>query len=118
MTIRIQHLLPAMTALALCAAASGEIPLHAAPAAPDISGVYWTTTYNPRVQPMTGGDLPYKPDAMAQYKKNIADIAAGKLDDMARSYCLPDGVPRVTRGRSTTTARRTRNNCMSLSALS
>jgi hypothetical protein len=44
---------------------------------------------------MTGGDPPYKPEAMAEYKKNMAEIAAGKIDDdMSRHFCLPDGVPR------------------------
>jgi len=92
---RIQHLLPAVAALALGALAAGQNPVHAAPAVPDISGVYWTTSYNPRIDPITGGSPPYKPEAMAQYKKNMADLAASKLDDRARSYCLPDGVPRA-----------------------
>jgi hypothetical protein len=92
---RIQYWLPAVAALALCAAMSAQNPLHAASAPPDISGVYWATTYNPRLAPMTGGDPPYKPDAMAQYKKNMAEIAAEKFDDRTRSYCLPDGVPRA-----------------------
>jgi len=92
---RMQYWLPAVAALALCAAASGQNPVHAASAPPDISGVYWTTTYSPRIAPMTGGDPPYKPEAMAQYKKNMAEIAAAKFDDRTRSYCLPDGVPRA-----------------------
>jgi hypothetical protein len=92
---RIQHLLPALTALALSASAARQAPAQAAPATPDIDGVYWTTTYSPRIQPMTGGDPPYKPEAMAEYKKNMAEIAAGKIDDdMSRHFCLPDGVPR------------------------
>ena len=92
---RIQSWLPAVAALALLVSASGQNAVHAASAPPDISGVYWTTTYSPRLTPVTGGDPPYKPDVMAQYKKNMADIAAAKFDDMTRSYCLPDGVPRA-----------------------
>jgi hypothetical protein len=40
---------------------------------------------------------PYKPEAMAQYKKNMAAFAGAKIDedDRSRSYCLPDGVPRA-----------------------
>jgi len=70
-------------------------PAGAATAPPDINGIYWTTTYSPRIEPVGGGEPPYKPDAMAQYRKNMADIAAGKLDDKARSFCIPDGIPRV-----------------------
>jgi hypothetical protein len=82
------------TAAALEACASGINSAQAAQAPPDISGVYWATIYSARIEPMTG-DPPYKPEAMAEYKKNTADLAAGKLDDKARSYCLPDGVPRA-----------------------
>jgi hypothetical protein len=92
---RIQHMLPVATAFALWSVAAGQNPVHAAPAAPDIHGVYWTTTYSPRIEPVTGGSPPYKPEAMADYKKNMADLAAAKFDDKARSYCLPDGVPRA-----------------------
>ena len=46
-------------ALALAIAAS---PATAATAAsPDISGVWWATTYSPKIQPVGGGDLPYTP---------------------------------------------------------
>jgi hypothetical protein len=98
MYYRTQVLLPAAAALALWALPAGQTPVHAAPAAPatpDIGGVYWTTSYNSRIQTMTGEAPPYKPEALADYKKNTADLAASKLDDKARSYCLPDGVPRA-----------------------
>src|SRR5579863_9915465 len=92
---RIPHLLPAVAALALWPLAAGQNAVQAAPAPPDISGVYWATTYAPRIEPVTGGSPPYKPEAMAEYKKNIAALAASTLDDKARTYCLPDGVPRA-----------------------
>jgi hypothetical protein len=90
-----QSLLPALTALALLAAAGGQNSVQAAAAAPDISGTYWTTTYSPTLQPSAGGSPPYRPEALAEYRKNMAAIAAGKLDDKARSFCVPDGVPRA-----------------------
>jgi len=92
---RIQHWLPAVAAVALCALSPGQNSVHAASAPPDISGVYWSTSYSPHIAPVAGGDPPYKPEVMAQYKKNMAEIAAAKFDDMSRSYCLPDGVPRA-----------------------
>ncbi len=82
-------------AAAVCLLAAVQSSANAAAPPPDISGVYWTATYNARLDPVTGGDPPYKPEAMAQYKKNMADLAAGKLDDRSRSYCLPDGIPRA-----------------------
>ena len=90
----IRAILPAVAALAVVIAVSTQIS-HAASPAPDISGIYWATTYSPRIQPVGGGDPPYKPEAMAEYRKNMADIASGKLEDRARTYCVPDGVPRV-----------------------
>lgn len=90
-----QRLLPALTALALLVPAAGQNRVQAAAATPDISGVYWTTSYSPAIQPSTGGSPPYKPEAMTEYRNNMGAIAAGKLDDRARSYCVPDGVPRA-----------------------
>lgn len=92
---RITTFLLATTALGVWPLAAGSNPAHAASATPDISGVYWTTIYSARIEPMTGGSPPYKPEAMVEYKKNMADLTAGKFDDKARSYCLPDGVPRA-----------------------
>ena len=90
---RTQFLLPAVAALAFCVSGAAQNPVRAAPATPDFSGVYWTTTYSPRIQSMAGEAPPYKPEALAEYKKNIA--LGSKLDDAARSRCLPEGVPRV-----------------------
>lgn len=91
--LRIELILPAVAALALWPLAATQNPAHAASSAPDISGVYWASVYSPQIQPVGGGMPPYKPEALAQYKKNMAGL---KLDDdMSRSYCLPDGVPRA-----------------------
>jgi hypothetical protein len=92
----IQFALPAVAALALWPLMATQNPAHSATPVPDLSGVYWATTYSPQIQPTGGGMPPYKPMAMVQYRKNMADLAAGKLDeDGARNYCLPDGVPRA-----------------------
>jgi hypothetical protein len=62
---------------------------------PDISGIYWTNTYSPKIQPVGGGELPYKPEAMAIYKKNAELVKTYSLDDKARKLCTPDGIPRI-----------------------
>jgi hypothetical protein len=93
--LRIQLLLPAVATLAMWPLAAARNPAQAAAPAPDIGGVYWATTYDSHIVPMGGGMPPYKPAAMAEYRKNMADLVAGKFDDHARSYCLPDGVPRA-----------------------
>jgi len=82
----------------LMAAAAFAPPAAAAPATPDISGVYWATTYSAKIQPVGGGDLPYTPAGRAAYDKNIAALKSGELVDAARRYCVPDGVPRLLAG--------------------
>src|SRR5438132_13644549 len=88
---RLQMMSRISTALIVLAVAaySSESAVQGAAATPDLSGVYWATTYSPRIAPVTGGDPPYKPEAMAAYKKNMAAIAANRLDDKARSFCVP-----------------------------
>src|SRR5579872_2416973 len=94
--LRFRVVLPALAALAFWPLAVSQNAAQAAAPAPDISGVYWTNVYSPQIQPVGGGLPPYKPEALAKYKQNMATLASGKIDDdMARSYCLPDGVPRA-----------------------
>lgn len=72
------------------------IPLLSGAAAggADISGVWWATTYSPKIPVIGGGDLPYNAAGKAAYQKNIAGLKGGALIDAARRYCAPDGVPR------------------------
>jgi len=63
--------------------------------APDISGVWWATTYNAKIQIVGGGDIPYTPAGKLAYDKNIAALKDGTLIDQARRFCVPEGVPRV-----------------------
>jgi hypothetical protein len=81
----------ACVALALALAASPA----AAAAGPDISGVWWATTYSPKIQLLGGGDLPYTPAGKAAYDKNIAALKSGETIGAARRFCVPDGVPRI-----------------------
>jgi hypothetical protein len=90
---------PALVAAAVVVTApfAAVSPAKAAPAAqwPDISGIYWTNTYSPKIQPVGGGDPPYKPEAMATYRKNMEAVKTFSLNDKARKVCTPDGVPRI-----------------------
>jgi hypothetical protein len=63
--------------------------------APDISGIYWITQYNAKIQLVGGGELPLTADGKTAYDKNIAGLKDGSLTDNARKYCVPDGLPRV-----------------------
>jgi len=76
---------------------TSAVPLNAAPAAraQDLSGVWWATSYSPKVQLVGGGDLPFTAEGKAAYDKNIAGLKDGTIIDAARRYCVPDGIPRV-----------------------
>jgi hypothetical protein len=86
---------------AIRACAALALALTAGPAAAataagkDISGVWWATTYSPKIQLQGGGDLPYTQAGKAAYDKNIAALKSGEMIDAARRFCVPDGVPRI-----------------------
>ena len=63
--------------------------------APDISGTYWATQYNAKIQVLGGGDLPLTAAGKAAYDTNIAGLKDGSITDTARKFCVPDGLPRV-----------------------
>ncbi len=70
-----------------------------APAVPavntDLSGTYWATEYHPRLQPIGGGEPPLNDAGKAAYEMNRAGLRDKSLDDPTRTYCLPDGIPRL-----------------------
>jgi hypothetical protein len=78
-------------ALALLLAVSG--PARAADAIPDLSGTYWATRYNAKIELVGGGDLPLTAAGKAAYE--MAALKDGTKSDDARKLCLPDGLPRV-----------------------
>src|SRR5579883_165994 len=63
--------------------------------APDISGIYWITQYNAKIQLVDGGELPLTAAGKAAYEKNMAGLKDGSIVDNARKFCVPDGLPRV-----------------------
>ena len=70
-------------------------PLLVPPANQDLNGVWWTGSYNARVLPTEGGELPFTPAGRAAYQKNIVGLRDRTVIDQARYSCTPDGVPRI-----------------------
>jgi hypothetical protein len=71
-------------------------PIYTAPtSAMNISGVWWTQSYNPKIQIVGGGDLPYNEKGKCQHASNMAGLKDGTLKDEARRVCVPDGLPRI-----------------------
>jgi hypothetical protein len=71
-------------------------PIYTPPSpAMDISGVWWTQSYSPKVQVVGGGDLPFNDKGSAQYARNMAGLKDGTIKDEARHLCVPDGLPRI-----------------------
>jgi hypothetical protein len=70
-------------------------PVRAQSAAPDISGTYWATEYNAKIAPLGGGELPFTADGKAAYEANVAGLKDGSIKDVARKYCVADGLPRL-----------------------
>jgi hypothetical protein len=66
-------------------------PAHGQGAVPDVSGTYWATQYNAKVQLAGGGELPLTAKGKAAYEKNVAGLKDGSLSDDARKFCTPDG---------------------------
>jgi hypothetical protein len=80
---------------ALIAISILTVAIQAAAQSPDLSGIYWATEYNEKIQPVGGGELPLTPAGKAAYQKNAVGLKDGSLIDSARRYCVPDGLPRV-----------------------
>ena len=84
---------PVLAALLAASFPSGSV--QGAQAKPDLSGIYWATQYNAKIQIVGGGELPLTAAGKAAYDKNIAGLKDGSITDAARRYCVPDGLPRV-----------------------
>lgn len=67
----------------------------ASAARPDLAGTYWAEEYHPRIQVVGGGEPPLNPEGKAAYDDNRAGLKDKSLDDPTRTYCLPDGIPRL-----------------------
>ena len=88
-------------ALAMSIHASGSIQLALAgehvrsTVNTDLSGTYWATEYHARIQVLGGGAPPLNEAGKTEYEKNRAGLKDKSIDDSTRTYCLPDGIPRL-----------------------
>jgi hypothetical protein len=82
-------------AFSVVAVLAVSAPARAADAAPDVLGTFWATRYDAKIQLVGGGDLPLTPEGKAAYEANIAGLKDGSITDSARTWCVPDGLPRV-----------------------
>src|SRR5258706_13249347 len=67
----------------------------AARAEGDISGIWWATTYSPKILVLGGGDPPLNAAGKAQYATNQAGLKNGTIVDKPLKVCSQDGVPLV-----------------------
>jgi len=91
---RIALFLGASLAGAMLANTSAS-PAPAPAPAPDVSGIWWTSQYSGEIRPRDGGPVPFSSAGLAAYRKNIAGLKDGSIEDAARKFCVPDGVPRI-----------------------
>src|SRR5258708_7752538 len=60
-------------------------PIYTPPSpAMNISGVWWTQSYSPKIQIVGGDDLPFSEKGKSQYAANMAALKDGTLKDEAR----------------------------------
>jgi hypothetical protein len=74
---------------------AGMFAICGAAQAPDLSGTYWATQYNAKIQIVGGGELPLTAAGKEAYAKNVAGLKDGSIPDDARRWCVPDGLPRL-----------------------
>ena len=74
------------TGVAIAAMASAFITSgsFAAGGEPDLSGIWWATSYSPKLLAVDGGDPPLNAAGKAQYEKNKAGLKDGSLVDKGR----------------------------------
>jgi hypothetical protein len=70
-------------------------PIYTPPDHQDISGVWWTEAYEPVLQLVGDGEIPYNEAGVARYEEIKAGIASSEITDEARRVCVPDGLPRI-----------------------
>ena len=85
----------ALACLALVWASAPAVAAAPATAAPDVSGIWWTNSYSMEIHPTGGGPLPFTAAGAEAFRKNAAVLKDGSVEDAARKFCVPDGVPRI-----------------------
>jgi hypothetical protein len=68
---------------------------QAARPAPDISGVWWASSYSPQIMPSDGSPIPFTAAGRALEAENAQKWQQNPASDTAHSLCVPQGLPRV-----------------------
>lgn len=84
-------LIPVGVTLTLCGSAIAQ----AVGQPHDISGIWWSIKYSPKLEITGGGDIPYNDKGKELYAKTVAGLKDGSIKDEARHLCVPDGIPRI-----------------------
>ena len=61
----------------------------------DVSGIWWANSYRGEIRPQDGSPLPFTPAGSEAFRKNMTGLNDGSVEDAARKFCVPDGVPRI-----------------------
>jgi hypothetical protein len=82
--------------LLLCACADTGATRPSPPSGErDFSGVWWLDHPVQALQPLGGGPIPLTAQGRRIYQAYQSDLKAGRVVDLTRKYCLPDGLPRL-----------------------
>jgi hypothetical protein len=60
-----------------------------------VSGIWWANSYRGEIRPQDGTAVPFTPAGSEAFRKNMAGLKDGSIEDAARKFCVPDGVPRI-----------------------
>jgi hypothetical protein len=61
----------------------------------DVSGIWWASSYSREIRPQGGSPFPFTPAGSDAFRKNMTGLNDGSIEDAARKFCVPDGVPRI-----------------------
>src|SRR2546422_8630614 len=78
---------PVLAVLLAASFPSGSV--QGAQAKPDLSGIYWATQYNAKIQIVGGGELPLTAAGEAGYDKKISGLKNGSITDASPTDCAP-----------------------------
>jgi hypothetical protein len=73
----------------------GHAVLAQSAAAQDFSGIWWVENPPDSLQPVNGAPIPFTRAGKREYDTYRAALKAGKVEDVTKKYCLPDGLPRL-----------------------
>jgi hypothetical protein len=59
-----------------------------------IEGFWQIAAYSPQLKPADGAAIPFTPAGMARYRETQGKLRQNPASDLARSTCVPEGVPR------------------------